>query len=163
MAKELLNDYQKGYIHCLCRAVSLGIRKVTDDIDELCFEVSASEKEFKAAIKPIANQYDVHLYIDHYEQEIRVNGSGRILQVDSDGKRREVEFDTKGEEKIYHLPGFALILYKREEDLDKLLKHIHSKRKPTPERHREVGRLYGYGEKEIEEFIERFNEDVHST
>ena len=135
----------------------MGIRKVTDDVDEVCYEVVASEQEFREAIEPIAEEYDVRLYIEHYEQEVRVNGEGSVLQIDLDGKRKHIEFNTEGEEKIFKLPIFSLVLYKREEDLRKFIEHSKSKGEPTSEGHRELGRLYGYGEEEIEEFVKNFS------
>lgn len=150
--KELLTEYQKGYIHCLCKVISKGSKKVSDDLDELLFELNnADEGELRESIEDIASQYGVKLYIDHYTDWIEVKeGSGWI--VTPDGKRHKIgvgrhEFET-----------FDLILYKDEEDLKRLLELLRIDR-ADDDYHRELGRLYGYGEEEIEDFVRELKDN----
>jgi len=65
-----------------------------------------------------------------------------------------------GEHKI---KTFSLVLYKNEEDLKRFLELMKTGT-DNPEYHRELGKLYGYGEEEISEFIRKSNEqDKHDT
>jgi len=52
--KGLLSEYHKGYIHSLCDVIKIGCKRISDDLDDILYEVDASENEFRQAIEKIA-------------------------------------------------------------------------------------------------------------
>ncbi len=149
--KSVLSQYQQGYIHCLCNVIRLGCKKVSDDLDDLLMgEVDSTEEELCKAIEKIAPQYGVRVYVDHYTDYITTKGSVTVIR--PDGSRQELG---PGKHKY---ETFSLILYKREEDLERLLALLKSSKKDK-NYHRKMGELYGYGAEEIEAFVrEDFSE-----
>lgn len=146
---ELLSEYQKGYIHCLCNVIRLGCKKVSDDLDDLLQldPPDANEAELRQAIANIASQYDVKLYAYPSTQEIRTDTS--IVKIKSDGTREKLK-PTEGNKYIIEITSF--ILYKNEEDLKRLLE-LMKNRKTDAAYHRKMGWLFGYGKKEIDDFV----------
>lgn len=144
---KLLNDYQKGYTDCLCKAIQMGSKKVSDDLDDILSEVPANEEQFRKAVEEIASEYDVRLHIRPYTEEVEVRSGDAYFT--RHGKEIKLEPGKK-----HRIETFSLVLYKNEDDLKRFLELIDSERSDD-DYYREMGRLYGYGEKEIEEFVRR--------
>ncbi len=140
--KELLTEYQKGYITCLCRAIQKGSKKISTDLegvlrtesdrdefirgaDESMQLVNAGEERVRQAVEEIASEFDVKFYFGE-KTPARKKAEGRAPD---------------------------MVLYKHEEDLKRYLALIENP-KVSRKYHRELGKLFGYGRKEIEEFIE---------
>ncbi len=140
--KGLLTDYQKGYITCLCRAIQKGCKKVGTDLevvlrtesdrdefirgaDEFFQMLKAGEERVRQAVEGIANEFGVKFYFR-----------------EKTPARRKAEGNAPD-----------MVLYKHEEDLKRYLALIENP-KMSRKYHREMGKLFGYGREEIEEFIE---------
>ncbi len=157
--KELLNEYQKGYISCLCKAIQRGSKKISTDLEtslrgmskqgtvELTQMADAGEKRIRQAVEEIANRFDVNFF---YKENVPVEIKHGIVSVNEKGITKTIK--EAGAYKTGTIP--AMILYKHEEDLQRYLALLETKNKDE-NYHRELGNLFGYGEKEIEEFIAR--------
>lgn len=152
-SNELFNEYQKGYIHCLCNVVSKGCKRISDDLDDLLFEVQASEDELRQAIDEIASQYGVKLYTLPYTEEFHLKGDASVYEIKQDGTEQKVAGPGK-----FSFETFSLVLYKNEEDLARFLE-LCGVKNLNEDFHKELGRLYGYGEEEIAAFLRKQKSD----
>ena len=148
---ELFNEYQKGYINCLCNVISKGCKKISDDLDDILYGIEADENELKQAIDDIASKYNVKLHVRYYPREIRTEGD--VFEIKPNGTEQKVAGPGK-----FRFEAYSLVLYKNNEDLARFLE-LAKIEKPDEDCHRELGRLYGYSEEEIDDFIIRVVRD----